>query len=1062
MLPSEEVFGVEVMGDRGRIGWAGIGVLLVTICAYAEPIDFNRDIRPILSDKCFRCHGPDAGERVSALRLDQRQSVLAELDDGSRAVVPGDMAASQLWQRITSADADWRMPPPASGQRLSDDERQRLGAWIEAGATWSDHWAFQPPRRPALPAVQRRQWMRNAIDAFVLARLERAGISPSNEASRTSLIRRVTFDLTGLPPTPAEVTRFLADRRPDAYERLVDRLLNSPRYGEHQARYWLDVARYGDTHGLHLDNERSIWPYRDWVIRAFNRNQPFDRFTIEQLAGDLLPSPSLDQRVATGFHRCNVTTSEGGSIDQEYLVRYAADRVETTATAWMGLTVGCAACHDHKFDPISQAEFYGLFAYFFSLTERAMDGNALLPPPSVKAPTPVQALRDAALEIEIAAGEAEAQQWRDEAEPKLTAWCNDFRTRHPLPPIPSDVSWHCTLDETNDARQARVAGGSAGQLIGRPDWDAAKIGLGLRFDGDTHIEFPGQNDYDRLDAFSATAWVYLDGEGPMTVLSRMDDAAAHRGYDFYLADGRLFVHLIHAWDRDAIRVNTTQPLVKQKWQHIAFTYDGSSRADGVRIYLDGELQELTITHDRLTGSIRTEQPFRIGRRSQGGAWRGMLDEVRIYGRVLSGTEVRGLAGVSDLEQLIALPASQLTSEQRRRLIDHFLKQNDPSYRELRERTHRLKERRRRLRGSFPSTLVMQELSRPRPSHVLLRGQYDQPGQLVQPGVPAVLPELPPDAAPNRLSLARWLVDSSHPLTARVTVNRFWQRYFGTGLVATAEDFGSQGEWPSHPSLLDWLAVELVASGWNVKAMHRLLVTSATYRQSSSATPAAFRRDPSNRLLGRGPRFRLDAEAIRDQALALSGLLVERIGGKGVRPYQPKGLWEAVGYTSSNTARFRQDQGASLYRRSLYTFWKRTSPPPTMQILDAPSREVCTVRRPRTNTPAAALALMNDVQFVEAARQLAQRLCRSAESDHARLELGFRMVTARPPERTEMEVLVVLLRGFRRQYGQDRAAARELLQVGESRSDEAFDIAELAAWTMVANTLLNLDEAITKS
>jgi hypothetical protein len=1027
-----------------------------------ETVDFSRDIRPILSDKCFRCHGPDEGERATSMRLDLRESALGELESGDHAIVPGDREASQLWARITAEDPDMRMPPAESNKQLAPAERDLLGRWIEQGANWSEHWAFIAPVRPSLPHVVQRPWVRNPIDTFVLAQLEAAQLAPSPEASREALVRRVTFDLTGLPAKPAEVDAFLADDRPDAYERLVDRLLASPRYGEHRARFWLDAARYGDTHGLHLDNERSMWPYRNWVIEAFNRNQPFDQFTIEQLAGDLLPGATLEQRVATGFNRCNVTTSEGGSIDQEYLVRYAVDRVETTATTWMGLTAGCAVCHDHKFDPVSQTEFYRLFGYFFSVSERAMDGNALLPPPAVKVPTSAQAMQHHQLQDKLAQAQRQLDSDRRRALPQLAGWIDEHLRANPLPSVPNDAILRVALDESEGETVAAWGpSASPGKIHGTAGWDAARVANGLRLDGKTHVELGDQCGFERDQPFSVGAWLYIDGEGAMTVLSRMDDEAAFRGYDFYLGEGRLYVHLVHQWDSNAIRVNTQQPLVRQKWQHVCFTYDGSSRASGVRIYLDGKQQELDATHDSLSDTIRTDQPLRLGRRRAAAPLVGMLDEVRIYDRELSADEVRGLAGADGINLLAARPAHERRPEEQQTLVDHFLARRDEDFRKRLADHRDRKDQLRRLEGEFPSTLVMEDMSEPRQAHVLIRGQYDAPGEPVQPGTPAVLPPLPHDAPPNRLTLARWLVDPAHPLTARVTVNRFWQQYFGMGIVATPEDFGSQGQWPSHPELLDWLAVEFVESGWDVKALHQLIVTSATYRQSSAATSEQYRRDPDNRMLARGPRYRLDAETIRDSALAVSGLMVEQLGGKSVRPYQPPGLWEAVGYTTSNTARFSQDHGAALYRRSMYTFWKRTAPPPTMQIFDAPSREVCTVRRPRTNTPAAALALMNDVQFVEAARHLAVVMHRSGDDDGQRLVSGFRRVTTRHPADSECTVLLELLADYRREYADDPAGAEALVSIGESPPEKSIPPSELAAWTMVASTLLNLDEAVTK-
>ena len=1026
----------------------------------AAEIDFNRDIRPILSDNCFRCHGPDAGERQTDLRLDVRESAFAELSSGGHAIVAGEPASSEMIHRIESDDADIMMPPPESGKTLSVEQREMLARWIESGADWQDHWSFVAPRRSSLPTVQVVTWPQNSIDYFTLARMESMGLSPADEADRRTLIRRVTLDLTGLPPTPAEIKQFLTDTEPGSYERLVDRLLESPRYGEHQARIWLDAARYGDTHGLHLDNERSIWPYRDWVIKAFNENMPFDRFTVEQLAGDLLPSPTLSQRVATGFNRCNVTTSEGGSIAQEYLVRYAVDRVETTATVWMGLTAGCAACHDHKFDPLSQKEFYQLFAYFYSQTERAMDGNALIPPPSVKTGTVLQKSKLRRLVRQRDQLRDEQRALRQRSVDALPKWVDEYRRSSTAQAQPAGALLTISFEE-NDGDQVSAGADRLGQVEGTTMWDAGKVNTGLRFDGDTHVDFGDVAAFDREDAFSFGGWIYPTEMSASTVLSRMNDAQAFRGYDVYLGGGKVFAHLISHWDDNAIRVNTQRKLGLNSWQHVFVTYDGSGKAGGLRIYIDGQPQELEITHDHLRDSIRTDATFKVGRRSGSAPFQGVLDEVTVYDRVLAEDEVLALIGGDPLASIVAMPMEQWTDDQRQQVLERLLVDRNPEYRRLKEALLRQDAQIRRLEGRFSSTLVMQEMSNPRVAHVLKRGEYDQPGEAVEPGVPAVFPAFDPQLPNNRLGLAKWLVEPTHPLTSRVTVNRLWQQHFGIGLVKTAEDFGSQGEWPSHPELLDWLAVEFVKSGWDVKAMHRLMVTSATYRQSADVATDSYREDPDNRLLARGPRHRLDAETIRDQALAVSGLLSEQVGGKSVKPYQPDGLWSAVGYTTSNTANFTQDHGESLYRRSLYTFWKRTSPPPSMQILDAPSREVCVVRRPRTNSPGAALVLMNDPQFVEAARHLAEHLLQQRRTDAARIDYGFERVIARKPTNDERAIVMNMLSAFRTRYQEDPESASQLVGVGESVSQSAGNVGELAAWTLVANTLLNLDETISK-
>jgi hypothetical protein len=963
-------------------------------------------------------------------------------------------------RRITSAEADQQMPPPDSGKRLAPSEIATITNWIEQGADWKEHWSFVPPTRPTLPRTTKSSWARNPIDLFVLARMEQEGLAPSPEADLGVLTRRVTLDVTGLPPSLAEVRAVTGDPAPDAYERLVDRLLESPRYGEHQARYWLDLARYGDTHGLHLDNERSIWRYRDWVIGAFNDGTPFDRFSIEQLAGDLLPNPSMDQLIATGFHRCNITTSEGGAIDEEFLVRYAVDRVETTATTWLGLTAGCAACHNHKFDPISQTEFYQLFAYFYSLTEKAMDGNALLPSPAIKAPTPLQTRQHASLLSELDSVADEIRRYRAGARQHYEKWSAEARRERTLA-IPGDYECYASMDEGHGNHVSLGREVLSGRVVGTTSWDAGRFGHALRFDGNTHVDCGDVGDFDSSESFSLAAWIYRTDDRPMSILSRMENPAK-RGYDIQLADGRIVVRLANDSDKSLIRLIATSPVSRDKWHHLAVTYDGSSKAAGVKIYVDGRHQDIEVKHDNLLGPIRTSGRFLVGARTGAAPFQGMIDELRVYARELSPIEAENLSGADPIVQLLAIPFERRTSEQHQMLIDHFLNKTDATFRQLAARQKQAEIALRELERSFPSTLVMRELDTPRDTYFLIRGQYDQKSHRVKPGTPAVLPPLPENAPPNRLALANWLFDPNHPLTARVAVNRIWQQYFGCGIVKTAEDFGAQGEWPSHPELLDWLAVELVESGWDLKHVHRLIVNSSTYRQTSKASPELYARDPENRLLARGPRYRLDAEVIRDSALSISGLLVGMVGGKSVKPYQPEGVWEAVGYTTSNTARFQQDHGSALYRRSLYTFWKRTAPPPSMQILDAPSREVCVARRPRTNTPSGALVLLNDVQFVEAARQFAQRMIRQggATADE-RIRFGFELATARQPDPDEIRELARLLDDFLVEYRADREAASALLHVGEYPRDESLDVADHAAWTVVANTILSLDETVTK-
>jgi hypothetical protein len=848
-----------------------------------QHVNYSRDIRPILSNSCYKCHGPDERQRKAGLRLDTKEGAFAKLESGEAAIVPGSSAKSEILRRLLSHDSDVKMPPPDSGKAITVEQIELIKQWINEGAQFHPHWSFVPPRHLPAPSINSSQAARNPIDRFVISRLDEEGLHPSPGADKTTLIRRVTLDLTGLPPTIHDVDAFLADRSPNAYEKLVDRILASPQYGEQMTRYWLDAARYGDTHGLHLDNERSIWPYRDWLIRSFNSNEAFDRFTVEQLAGDLLPDATIDQRVATGFNRCNTTTGEGGAIDEEFYVRYAVDRVQTTGTVFLGLTLGCCVCHDHKFDPITQKEFYRLFGYFGSLTERPMDGNALLPPPAIRTGP--------------AAESGKIDRLRKDLEAAETAIRTALKSFHYEEP----------------AVDTRVVTTAVGAVVSRPDERRTRS--------------------------------------------------------------------LRSWE-------------------VAVAKDASALPRGVA-------------------------------------------------------------------RVLGIPSKKRTARQAKIVRDYFMENVFAGSRSVFDALHAKRdEARRRLDEAeqlAPSSLVMQDMPKLRDVFVLVRGAYDRKGEKVLPGVPAAIgPSLPADAPLNRLALARWIVDSQNPLTARVIVNRFWQHYFGTGIVKTAEDFGAQGEWPTHPELLDWLATELEQSGWNVKRIQRLIVTSATYRQSSHVSAALAQRDPENRLLARGPRFRMDAEMVRDTALAVSGMLVTKVGGKSVKPYQPPGLWEAIGYSGSNTVHFVQDRGDALYRRSLYTFWKRTSPPPSLTTFDAPSREECVVRRGRTNTPLQALVLMNDEQYVEASRHLAERMMREGGKTPAdRIALGFQLATSRRPTADEVRIFETLYDAQSAAYKGNAQGAAKLLGVGESPHDVSLDPGELATWTIVANVLLNLDETVTK-
>ncbi|MBI2806153.1 MAG: DUF1553 domain-containing protein [Planctomycetes bacterium] len=954
-------------------------VASASLAQTARPLEFNRDVRPILSDACFQCHGPDKQKRKAKLHFDT--------EEGAReSLVAGKPDESELIKRITHSDKAKRMPPPSAAITLTAKQIDTLKAWIKQGAKWQKHWSLIPPARSPLPGVKNKAWPKNALDYFVLARLEAEGLAPSPEADPVTLIRRLSLDLTGLPATPTEVDAFTkawhaaGAKRETVYGALVERLLASPRYGERMALPWLNAARYADTNGYQNDGPRTMWRWRDWVIDAFNNNMAFDRFTVEQLAGDLLPKPTLEQRIATGFNRNHRGNSEGGVIPEEYAVEYVVDRVDTTATVWLGLSAGCARCHDHKYDPISQKEFYQLYAYFNNIPERGKTikyGNS---PPYIKSPTPDQAKKLAELtrvarEKETAfrklAGEVRQAQaaWEKKVAPLVQIdWAYQRGLQQHLP----------LMDGLNQLSNVIHSGPLRHHSNRVPRY----------FDGERVFDAGNVGDFGFFDKFSIGVWIRALGKKGGTILSRMVDADRADGYSLVLEDGKLHVNLIKRWLDDAIRVETAQALKLDQWNHILFSYDGTRVAAGIKVYVNGQPARLKVNLDDLNQSFRTKEPFRIG----GGGGKdkrfvGSIAELRVYDHVLDAQDVAALGNANPLERIVRIPAAKRTPAQAHKVYSYFLDQKAPAtIRKAFAEMLASRDEMVRFDESLPTTMVMQEMPTPRPAFILLRGEYDKKGKQVGRAVPAAFPPVPNGEPNNRLGLAKWLISKENPLTARVAVNRYWQLLFGAGIVRTVEDFGAQGDWPSHPELLDWLAVEFmepfsrpplagekvaVAKGervnsWDVKRLLKLIVTSATYRQASRVTPALVQRDPDNRLLARGPRIRLSADMIRDQALFASGLLIERLGGESVRPYQPKGLVREL----TGTEEYEQDHGEKLYRRSLYTHWRRTIPPPAMMNLDAANRETCVVRETRTNTPLQALNLMNDVTFVEAARVLA--------------------------------------------------------------------------------------------
>lgn len=1025
-----------------------VGVTSGAMSHADSPPSFSHEIRPILSEYCFQCHGFDEKARQGKLRLDQFEGATQLAESGAVAIVPRHADQSELIRRVTSTDPAIRMPPPESGKVLTDTQIEKLRRWIDAGAEYSQHWEFEKPVLQPVPEVRQSDWPRNLIDSFVLSRLETEGLVPTEEASPEQLLRRASLDLIGRPPTPEELDHFLKAREtsPDAaYLVEVDRLLNSPHFGERMAIDWLDSARYADTNGYFGDLPRMAWPWRDWVIRAFNENLPYDQFTIHQLAGDLLPNATLDQRIATGFHRNSMANNETGIIDEEYRVEAVADRVDTTAAVWLGLTIGCAQCHDHKYDPISQKEYYQLFAYFNSSVEPGL-ASAGSPPPTLEVPTAEQTA--ALQQCQIRRGEAE-EAFRTKAatlDADLAAW--QAVAADELATLPSDAVVRCHFDPISSPA---TAVGTTLQTVRGIRGNAGS------FDATQHVEIAPTFDVD--GPWTISVWVHPTNS-LCGVWSCIEPQGRRRGIELIWQKGRLQLNLVHEWGTNEITATTQTPLTTNKWHQILVSYDGSKTAAGLHLLANGLESPLLIHRNTLSGTMRCDEPLRIGRRDMGLGFYGLLDEFQVLPRAVSAESAAGWADSEQLRGVLDRPAADRSDSDQHLLKDYFIRhRTSPELRDLYEQQRLAQLAEKDARAAIPTTLIMQDLPQPRLTHVLIRGQYDQPGDAVQAGTPAVLGPVASEGSRNRLALAQWLVSPDNPLTARVAVNRFWQVCFGEGLVRTPNDFGSQGELPTHPELLDTLAVWFRDHDWDVKGLLRLMVTSATYRQSSAPSPKLSHADPENRLLGRGPRFRLSAEMIRDQALAVSGLLSDRIGGPSVKPYQPAGLWEEVSYNEEFT--YIEDTGEGLWRRSLYTYLKRQVPPPAMLTFDATTREKCVIRRSRTNTPLQALVTLNDTTYVEAARALATLTLAEPGDEYARLRAMFRRAVSRIPEPGELQVLSELLQQQQAAFAANREAARELLAVGVSPCPAKINAGELAAWTLVAQTILNLDEVITR-
>lgn len=1020
-------------------------LLLVLVVVVGEPaLSFNRDIRPLLAEKCFTCHGPDAAQRKADLRLDQRESALEVIEPGA----PDD---SELIRRVEHPRARHRMPPEESRLTLSREEKQTLRRWIAEGAGYQPHWAFEPlPDRVALPALRDREWPSDPIDAFVLARLEAEGLAPSPAASPARWLRRVTLDLTGLPPTPDEVDAFLIQPDAAARRHVVDRLLASPRHGERMAVPWLDLARYADSYGYQSDQLSPTWPYRDWVVRAFQQNLPYDDFLTAQLAGDLLPDATRDQRLATAFLRLHRMTNEGGSIEAEWRDEYVCDRSQTAGTVFLALSVECARCHDHKYDPLTQRDFYAFSAYFNSIDEWGMYHDSdRVPSPSLLLPTPEQEREGERLQEVVREWEARV---REHEEPTRAAFQRWIRGA-PGPIAAPEPAAFYPLDARTEDGKFLPDGFAADSCALVP----GHAGQALQMNGDDPLDLPAAGlTFQPGDEFTVSLWLWLPTDLDDCVIAHRSGGTdvGYHGMELSVRDGRLFFGLIRFWPGNAIAVASAAGLPRERWVHVAACYDASCQAQGLRLFVDG-VEDTIVLRDRLSKDPQHGATgLSVGQRFRDHGLRGgRVDEIRVDSTALTAAEVAALAA-GEARPLASLPVDQRQEHFRRRLAGPL--------QQATAALHKARAEWLSWQTSLQEISVMEELPAPRPTYCLPRGAYDSPvsaSDRVERHPPGFLTRTPV-AAHDRLGLARWMTRPDHPLTARVAVNRIWELFFGLGLVRSSDNFGIQGELPSHPELLDHLARSLVESGWDMQEIYRRIVLSATYGQDSAG--AVLAQDPDNRLLARGPRRRLPAEMIRDTALFAAGLLDEERGGPPVSPYQPPGLWRE---NNSMSPAYQQSVGKNLYRRSLYTVWKRTAPMPNMLAFDAPSRELCSGRRPQTLVPLQALVLLNDVQFVEAARVLAERSLQESGGEVARaVELVFRRLTGRPAD-AEQRPLLELLEGLARQQADHYQAHPEeavaLRQVGESPPDESLTPSACAALTMVAQAVMNSDATLWK-
>lgn len=1040
-----------------------------------EIVDFNFHVKPILSDRCFACHGPDARARKADLRLDIAEGVFDTLaETGNVPIVAGNVKASEVHRRIVSDDPEMVMPPPESNLTLSPREIAILNKWIEQGAEYKQHWSFIPPEKPEVPALTNSSFVKNDIDPFILQKLKQRGMKPETEDDKAKLLRRLSFDLTGLPPTKEELDDFLADHSADAWEKQVDRVLASPHFGERMASIWLDAARYADSHGYQDDRPRTIWPWRDWVIRAYNDNLSYKDFITWQLAGDLLPESSYDQKLATAFNRNHAITQEGGVINEEYITEYVADRTNTFGAAFLGLTLECSRCHDHKYDPVSQKDYYSIFSFFNSIDERGQVSYFDL------APSPNMRVEDAELEATIdwldsmrVVKEKELHDMETQVASEAETWIKktdlnkalDTLVRHNL------LAWHKLDDYANlmvsNSANPNLPGKANVKLISElnsPLVVEGKEGKALQFDGKNYLSLGDVGDFEESARFSFGGWVKPAAlqEKAAGLFVKRNGEQKQGGYELVMnPKGQLEGALVHDKTRQKIVVKTRNRIPVGEWSHTFMTYDGSGRAEGITIYINGEPQQLEIIADSLNRkSILNGNDFLIGnwtpRRANSGYYfgfeNGAIDGVRIYAKELTSLEVSHLAGKN-------APAGNTHNRYPEDINRLYLESQSAEYLDLRYQLDSIRD----VHLEIPEIMIMEEMEEPRESFVLARGAYDAPGERVYPNTPASILPFPEDFPQNRLGLAMWLTHPEHPLTARVAVNRLWQMMFGRGLVNTPEDFGNQGELPSHPELLDWLAVTFMENNWDIKGMLKLMAMSGTYRQKAEISPEKQKKDPVNIWLARGPYKRLSAEMVRDQVLAVSGLLNPKIGGKWVKPYQPPGIWKELANQIGEN-KYRPGRGPELYRRSIYSYWKRTIPPPVMLTFDASERAVCVVKRQSTSTPLQALVLLNDPTYVEAARALAARVMAThpGEKPEDWIAEAWLRITSDQPDDADIALLSELYEKEYQRFKEQPSAAEEYLREGEYRQSQEIDIPRLAALSVVVNLMFNLDEAKMKS